>query len=192
MKYPVVEIFSSIQGEGMHSGKPANFIRLAGCNLRCGFCDTKESWSVDTTTMLTAAEIVAQLNPSYKLTVITGGEPTIHDLKPLCLALGKSCYYIAVETNGTNVINTKYIDWVTCSPKEQNLFNISCLANELKYVVDDNFSFKDISTYFQGPIFLNPESARDDMTMKACNIVLSNPNRRLRLGVQLHKLVGVR
>ena len=76
----VIEIFESIQGEGVHIGKAVTFLRLAGCNLHCPWCDTKESWG-DVGEEMTIAEILEKVN-SYRssIVVITGGEPTIQPL----------------------------------------------------------------------------------------------------------------
>ena len=80
MKYPVVEKFYSLQGEGLFMGTPAYFIRFAGCNLRCEWCDTKESWQTDSVPLIEQEELV-QAIPCERV-ILTGGEPTLQDLKP--------------------------------------------------------------------------------------------------------------
>ncbi|HUT62752.1 MAG TPA: 7-carboxy-7-deazaguanine synthase QueE, partial [Anaerolineae bacterium] len=90
MLYPVNEIFYSIQGEGRWAGSPAVFVRLAGCNLECSWCDTDHSTKENMTTGQVATSICAELakknyfqNVAPLQLVLTGGEPTIHDLEEL-------------------------------------------------------------------------------------------------------------
>src|SRR5579864_8712806 len=82
---PVMESFYTLQGEGFHSGKAAYFIRLAGCDVGCVWCDVKDSWDAEKHTKISAKQIVSSslLHPS-RLVVITGGEPAIYDLTALC------------------------------------------------------------------------------------------------------------
>ena len=197
MKYPVVEIFSSIQGEGAHTGRPANFIRLAGCSLACEWCDSKYSWDVSAFPLLSVEEIFARLNKKIRFVVITGGEPLLHDLLPLVTRLAEARWFVALETNGKHGLSSKLrslIDWVTVSPKEQAGFAIEPAPNELKFIVDDSFSLEVLDKVSrQVPyslIFLNPESARPEMMRKAYQMVMERPH--CRLGVQLHKVFEVR
>lgn len=239
-KYPVMEIFKSVQGEGVHQGRKATFIRLAGCNLRCTWCDTKESWEVscphehiryDSTEEMRASDmhcvkcgkegsreelVNAELttNGNYEwldadtileriaaepgIVVITGGEPAIHDLTILLEMLKKYVkdIYIAIETNGTKNLNqyVGLLDWVTVAPKPP-LFECYPVANEIKYVVDDQF---EIETVYKNPfinrldvpIFLQVESGRRESAQRVFDMVMKNP--RFRLGTQLHKHLGVR
>jgi organic radical activating enzyme len=112
---PVVEIFDSIQGEGARSGTYCSFIRLAGCNLKCDFCDTDYTGGEH----LSFDQIIEKIN--FKNVVITGGEPTIHpNLANFLVRLSSKGFYIAVETNGTNKISS-FVSWVTVSPKNSDL-----------------------------------------------------------------------
>ena len=116
MKYRLRSIFSSIQGEGRHTGRPATFIRFAGCNLNCPWCDTRKH----TKEMLTLTEIMIQVKKLNNRTIIvTGGEPTIViGLRDLLEALKNRGYWIALETNGTrNIPELKLFDYVAVSPK---------------------------------------------------------------------------
>ena len=83
--YPIIEIFTSIQGEGTHMGLVTTFVRFAGCNLTCPWCDTKESWDIANSKQMTVEEIVAQCDAAR--VVLTGGEPTLYELKHLITAL---------------------------------------------------------------------------------------------------------
>lgn len=82
-KYPIVEMFHSIQGEGFWSGENSFFIRLAGCNVFCPWCDQKETWSMKKYPLFTLENIKNELtNINTKHIIITGGEPLLHDLFP--------------------------------------------------------------------------------------------------------------
>lgn len=101
----IIEIFDSIDGEGIRTGQPCTFIRLAGCNLRCSYCDTLYALFGEDVpceyTEMTVEEIVARANPKFKRITLTGGEPLIHkDVDVLIDALLEKGYEINVETNG--------------------------------------------------------------------------------------------
>ncbi len=101
----VIEIFDSIDGEGIRTGQPCTFIRLAGCNLRCSYCDTLYALFGEDEpceyTEMTVEEIVARANPKFRRITLTGGEPLIHkDCDVLIDALLKQGYEVNIETNG--------------------------------------------------------------------------------------------
>lgn len=102
---PVIEVFHSVQGEGTRVGEPATFIRLAGCNLRCSWCDTSYSWNAEglrNATRCSPAELAGQVRE--RAVVITGGEPLLHlrQLGELVSQLrGTAVQHVTVETNGT-------------------------------------------------------------------------------------------
>lgn len=195
VKYPVVEIFHSIQGEGSWLGRPVTFIRLGGCNLNCSWCDTQ--W--DESTLMSVGEICQQLG-AYDI-VITGGEPLIHDLVPLLTMIkGYANFYrkIAIETNGT--LSTQSImylvDWIVASPKPSTRYELhpECMAHELKFVVDDQFSVKQISTgilkEYSGKMWLQPEGSEMQKQWQKCfDIAMKHPE--FKVGVQLHKIMNV-
>ena len=191
--YPIVEVFTSIQGEGVHMGILTTFVRFAGCNLACSFCDTKESWDITKATMMTVDEIVA-LCPTERV-VLTGGEPTLYELKDLIDALHDSLKRrkVAIETNGTRGISQHWhLDWITCSPKSPE-FAVQCRCDELKYVVTDDFDPNVIcwNGVSRGRIFLQPESHRAESMKRAYGLALQYPN-YLRVGIQLHKVMEVK
>lgn len=193
--YPIVEIFSSIQGEGFHMGKGATFIRVAGCNLRCSWCDTQESFDVAKARWMSAGEIVDEAQIVHQHVVITGGEPTLYNLGPLVRKLHALGKYVALETNGTNPIPVEWeIDWITASPKPSSGFALLCQADELKYVVDNEFSIDCITEQKmpEGRIFLQVESARAESAQKGYEMINRYPERRLRMGIQLHKILKVK
>ena len=133
--YRVNEIFYSIQGEGRWTGTPMVFLRLAGCNLHCPFCDTDFSAS----RALDCNQIISGLqdaSPSCKIVCITGGEPSLQVDDALLAALHGAGFRIHIETNGTRPL-PEGIDWVTLSPKEDFSRSAAVVlpkADELKLV----------------------------------------------------------
>ena len=194
VRYPVIEVFTSVQGEGTFSGLGADFIRLAGCNLRCSWCDTAHSYDLAAAKMLETGEILDKWQFDQPIVVITGGEPTLYDLGPLVQALKARGKFVTLETNGTNNVPAAWgIDWVTVSPKPDSDYVINCCANELKYVVDDNFSVDDIQAdrVALRHIYLQVESCKPESAARAVRIVTENPKLQLRVGIQLHKVLNV-
>jgi organic radical activating enzyme len=117
MRYPLNEIFYSIQGEGYWTGTPMVFVRFAGCNYECSWCDTNfsKNWSIDPDGL---AEQIGRLSPKLPPRIcLTGGEPCLHKLKPLLDRLWQPAFHI--ETNGS-LDHEAYIDraWITISPKK--------------------------------------------------------------------------
>lgn len=105
----VVEIFDSIEGEGKRTGQTATFIRLAGCNIRCSYCDTTYALFGESEECkyqeLEISDIISRVNKNWRRVTITGGEPLIHkDVDKLIAELSKNDCQINIETNGT--INT--------------------------------------------------------------------------------------
>lgn len=194
IRYPIVEVFESIQGEGTFMGLGASFIRLAGCNLRCPWCDTKHSFDVDAAQKLEIEDVFRMWSFTQPIVVITGGEPTLYNLGPLARALKERGKYVTIETNGTNPVPEDWgIDWVTVSPKPGNSYAVNCRANELKYVVDDKFEIAVVDTNKVPPgrIYLQVESGKATSAAKAFRLVTENPHLNLRVGIQLHKVLNV-
>lgn len=132
-----MEHFYTLQGEGKYTGHAAYFIRLGGCDVGCVWCDVKESWAMDVHPSYSINEILNWVKKyPVEIVVITGGEPTLHNLNELTVSLKNAGYRTHLETAGTNLITGKW-DWITLSPKkfkvplEENLK----LAKELKVVV---------------------------------------------------------
>src|SRR5207344_345698 len=116
--YPVMEHFYTLQGEGFHQGKAAYFIRLAGCDVGCVWCDVKESWAEEKHPRITVEHLLDQVNQSKtKIVVITGGEPLMHDLEPLTSALHEKGYQVHIETSGAWPMSGE-ADWICLSPKK--------------------------------------------------------------------------
>lgn len=134
---PLVEDFYTIQGEGYHAGKPAYFIRLGGCDIGCRWCDSKNSWNPKHHKLISVEEVVnkAMATPA-KAVVITGGEPSLYNLEPLCKELKKHDVENFLETSGAYEITGQW-DWICLSPKRNKLPVDSSFekAHELKVVV---------------------------------------------------------
>jgi len=191
--YPVVEQFDSIQGEGINAGALVSFIRLGGCNLNCPWCDTPQRGVSDSVHKMTGT-IVEAVNQG--IAVITGGEPTLHDLTDLTRSLKMRSKYVAIETNGTNPIEPFWqIDWVAVSPKPP-LYHCLPMPDEVKFVVSDDFDVEEAlsqlpvsPTELLGRLYLQIESQREESIQKALEIQRKYP--LFKIGAQLHKVLGV-
>ena len=119
----IIEIFDSIDGEGIRTGQSATFIRLAGCNLRCSYCDTVYSLFGEETpceyTEMTIEEVISKVNANYKRITLTGGEPLITpESSKLVSRLTEMGYEVNIETNGAVDI----IEFLKKIPHSENLF----------------------------------------------------------------------
>ncbi|BAQ65318.1 7-carboxy-7-deazaguanine synthase QueE [Geminocystis sp. NIES-3709] len=196
-EYPLVEMFHSIQGEGFWSGVNAFFIRLAGCDVFCPWCDQKETWSMKKYPLFTVQNIVDNLeNINTKHIIITGGEPLLHDLLPLTNILKKKGYKTHLETSGSHHFTGDF-DWVTFSPKPYKKIHNSIYdrVGELKIIIDNNNDFifaeleaKKIPNNI--PKYLQPQWDNPLSQELIFNYILDHPEWRLSL--QTHKFMGVR
>lgn len=141
--YYVNEYFYSLQGEGVYSGQAAFFIRLAGCNVKCAWCDSPRSWRKEGNTTFTANKLRDKvLASNTKICVITGGEPMLHNLKPLTEALREAGVRVHLETSGSEEFSGVF-DWITLSPKKQKQCRDDYFsrANELKIIIESEEDF---------------------------------------------------
>lgn len=120
--YPVAEIFGpTIQGEGIQMGRRTMFVRLAGCDFRCRWCDSSYAFEPAWASQQSPGEIVKQLAemaPYCKTVTLTGGNPLIHDLQPLIQSLQADAYEIHVETQGSIWQDClQQVDMINLSPK---------------------------------------------------------------------------
>ncbi len=139
-EYPLMEDFYTIQGEGVHTGKAAYFIRLAGCDVQCWWCDVKESWDESAHPKVKTADIVDRAQKSGAgIAVITGGEPLLHNLEALTIELKKAGMQVHIETSGSSPLSGS-LDWITLSPKrfKKPLDEVFPYVDELKVVVLTN------------------------------------------------------
>jgi len=140
---PVVETFHSLQGEGVHAGRSAFFLRLGGCHVGCSWCDTKLSWPAAAHPQRSVAALLGELQAAAEagaaFAVITGGEPLHHNLDPLCQGLRAAGLPLHLETSGVDPLSGQF-DWITLSPKVHRPPTPELLAHcdELKVVVHDS------------------------------------------------------
>ena len=184
--YRVNEIFYSLQGEGLHVGMPAVFVRFSGCNLCCPFCDTNFAAFSEMTTEDIVAR-VQDLSPSTQtLVILTGGEPMLQVDQPLLDALHRTGKTLCLETNGTLPV-PESVDFVTCSPKEGSRVVLT-KADELKVV----FCGQDVERWAQTVAsshrYLQPLSCSN--TEATVAYILHHPHWALSL--QTHKLINIR
>ncbi len=134
---PLVEQFYTLQGEGYHTGKAAYFIRIGGCDIGCRWCDSKMSWSPDIHKLVPVEEIVQSvLATPARAVVVTGGEPSLYNLDPLCDALKEHAIETFIETSGAYPLTGTW-DWICLSPK-RNMHptkEIYARASELKVII---------------------------------------------------------
>lgn len=192
-----MELFYSLQGEGYHQGKAAFFIRLAGCDVGCVWCDVKDSWDASKHPVLSVEEIVsaAAAHPS-RIAIVTGGEPLLHQLDPLTSALRAAGFQTHIETSGSSPMSGSW-DWICLSPKKFKAALPEAIkaANELKVVVFNNSDFAFANSFVSElnmdcKKYLQPEWEKSDaMTPLAIEYIKANPS--WELSAQLHKYIQV-
>lgn len=195
MKYKLVEIFESLQGEGRNTGRPCVFVRFAGCNLACPWCDT----DVGERFSMTLEELLAEIATyKAKTVVLTGGEPTLIEGAPeLVAALKRLGYYIAVETNATiDAAWLQFVDYVACSPKAEFPEKIALKkANEVRVVASNDsvieFCKKVKDLIEADDYYVSPCDHDGEIDFATAKSVL-NQLEGWSLSVQLHKILGFR
>jgi 7-carboxy-7-deazaguanine synthase len=200
----IVEIFWSLQGEGKNQGKPCQFIRLAGCNLHCSWCDTEYACSGGREMGPDAIlEQVWRKNPPY--ICITGGEPLLQaaELEPILANISRKGIMIDIETNGT-------IDFTSLQPYASICMDVKCPSSgeqsdlsllgrirprdSVKFVVRDDADCRYAlgvmtSRKIAGEIFFNPVSGSNYSDI--VQFILTN-NLPVRFQIQLHKIIGIK
>lgn len=221
MIYPIHERFSTFQGEGVHVGRPAFFIRTYGCPVHCPWCDSAGTWHPDwipeKIQKMTPGQLADEVDagPKVDFVVITGGEPTVFDLQPLTHYLQQYGYPVHLETSGSFKIHgldctdvsegiRGGIDWITLSPKRWKLplaENVKA-ADEFKFIIENK---EDIIFYEnvlltlgfgrsrEVPIWLHPEwgHREDPVVLGAISDAVKIGRGKFRAGWQLHKLYQV-
>ena len=192
-----MELFYSLQGEGYHQGKAAFFIRLAGCDVGCVWCDVKDSWDASKHPVLSVEDIVAAAAAHRsRIAIVTGGEPLLHQLDPLTTALRAAGFQTHIETSGSSPMSGSW-DWVCLSPKKFKAALPEAIkaANELKVVVFNNSDFTFANSFVNElhvdcKKYLQPEWEKSDaMTPLAIEYIKANPS--WELSAQLHKYIQV-
>jgi 7-carboxy-7-deazaguanine synthase len=203
----VIEIFDSIDGEGIYTGALATFIRLAGCNLRCRYCDTTYSFTGGEE--MTIGSIVAEVERIGNVHVtLTGGEPLIHkDVGELIKVLCQKGYIVNIETNGSVDVEPYQwaravitMDYKTPSSRENSKMDIKRIntlrSQDVLKIVCNEEDFGNIKELlsemtskpqvFISPIFgeIDPQRlvsfAKELRTEHICNV---------RVQIQLHKII---
>lgn len=196
-RLPLMEAFHTIQGEGYHQGKSAYFIRLAGCNVGCHWCDVKESWDESRFPTIKVSNMVneAATHPT-NIVVVTGGEPLMHDLSILTEKLKSYSFQIHLETSGAYQVTGSW-DWICFSPKKfkrphEDIYKV---ANELKVVIYNktDFSWAEqhaslVNEHCQ--LYLQPEwSKREVMIPQIIDYVKKHP--KWNVSLQIHKYMNI-
>lgn len=187
----LAEIFYSIQGEGTWTGTPAVFVRLAGCNLACDFCDTDYSTkSLEAVDAVVAA--VRAAGAACPTVILTGGEPLAQtETLALIDALRRDGRRVHVESNGTIFTELSDDVWLCVSPKERVDPRMAQRANEAKLIVDERVPEEHLALFAGKPvILLQPEGNKPANVALALEYVKAHPQ-RFRLSLQTHKFIGV-
>jgi organic radical activating enzyme len=206
--YPIHERFNTFQGEGVHMGKHAFFIRTFGCPLHCPWCDSAGTWHPEFVPKhvgrLSAEQLVAEAVASRaKIVVVTGGEPTIHDLSELTQGLHRHGLRVHLETSGAFDIQGCF-DWITLSPKRSKLplgYNLR-IADEFKFIIESPADIQYWSDVVDeaGPHVEHPDGARprwlhpewskrsDAGILNAITEAVKGKGAPYRAGWQMHKL----
>ena len=219
--YKINEVFETIQGEASFTGTPSIFLRLQGCPVGCSWCDTKQTWDVDNVYKVSLDETVEKKADSdhwadasaeqvlelFKLrgytakhVVITGGEPCMFDLNPVCNLLHAQGFTTQIETSGTFEILAPEQTWVTVSPKinmrggYEVLTSAMKRANEIKHPVAMQKHVEELEELFAKTgvnpklVYLQPISQKVSATKLAIDTCIA---KNWRLSIQVHKYLGI-
>lgn len=194
---PLVEDFYTIQGEGRHTGKPAYFIRLGGCDVGCRWCDAKQTWNPKLFPPVSVDSIVERaVSYPARAIVITGGEPTLYPLGYITSELRKHGLQIFLETSGAHPLTGEF-DWICLSPKHNQppVESIFPLADELKVIIEKSgdLVWAEENAAKVGEdclLYLQPEWSRfDEILPEIVEYAKSNP--RWNISVQTHKYMHI-
>lgn len=194
---PLMEDFYTLQGEGYHTGKPAYFIRLGGCDMGCSWCDVKESWNAAIHPLTATDEIISRAasNPSGAA-VITGGEPVQYNLEYLTEGLRKAGIKTYLETSGARPLTGQW-DWVCLSPKKSSLPDDEYykVAGELKMIIanERDLVWAELNAervHSECRLFLQPEwSVAEEMIPVIITYVKDHP--KWSISLQSHKYMNI-
>lgn len=221
VKYPVNDLYTCVQGEGVQTGVPMVLLRLQGCAVGCPWCDTKETWEMAAQNerdslaealgatpqyaYLNAAEIIETIREKHEgpqWVLVTGGEPAQYDLRPLVKAIHQVGLKAALETSGTELGHVEAgFDWVCVSPKmnmpggkkvRAEAFRV---ADEVKHVIGRHQDVVELDALLAS-LTLKPETQiclqPVSLSQKATALCLETVQERgWRLSVQMHKYIGI-
>lgn len=192
-----MEQFYTLQGEGYYQGQAAYFVRLAGCDVGCVWCDVKESWEEEKHPLQKVQDLVSNIKrTNAKIVVVTGGEPLLHDLNELTGQLKKEGLRTHLETSGSSPLTGRW-DWITLSPKKFKapLPEVIPYANELKVIVFNKSDFEWAEEYATKvsagcKLYLQPEwSKAAVVTPLIIDYIKAHP--QWQLSLQIHKYINV-
>jgi organic radical activating enzyme len=188
----LAEVFYSVQGEGTWTGTPAVFVRLAGCNLACSFCDTDYALA----SFASVDDVVArvrELGGDCPMVILTGGEPLAQaETLDLIDALRRDGRRVHIESNGTIFTPLPDDVWLCVSPKERVDPRMAQRADEAKLIVDARVPEEHLALFDgKATIFLQPEGNKPGNVTIAIDYAKAHPQ-RFRLSLQTHKFIGVR
>jgi 7-carboxy-7-deazaguanine synthase len=219
--YKINEVFETIQGEASFTGTPSIFLRLQGCPVGCSWCDTKQTWDVDNVYKVSLDDTVekkadsdhwaeasaAQVLELFKYrgytakhVVITGGEPCMYDLNPVCNLLHDHGFSTQIETSGTFEILAPAQTWVTVSPKINMRGGYKVLssamqrADEIKHPVAMQKHVEELEELFTATgvnpklVYLQPISQKASANKLAIDTCIA---KNWRLSIQVHKYLGI-
>lgn len=194
---PLMEDFYTIQGEGAYQGSAAYFIRLAGCDVGCVWCDVKESWDASDHPLVGIDEMTTRAASSGTgIVVVTGGEPLMYDLAELTQAIRRKGMRTHIETSGAYPMSGEW-DWVCFSPKKFKASHPSAFekADELKVVVYHRSDIEWAAGFVSQlradcQLFLQPEWSRQaEMLPLIIDFVKDHP--RWQVSLQIHKYMNI-
>lgn len=197
VELPVMERFHTIQGEGFHAGRSAFFIRLAGCDVGCVWCDVKESWDPTEHPLVSVSELLNEAKlTKADFVVITGGEPALYDLISLIDRLHDNGIEVAIETSGCYPLSGD-VDWYCFSPKK---FKAPCeeayeRADELKVIIahpsDLEWGLTHAEKVKKGcKLYLQPEWSKQERFLPAIvDFVKMHP--QWKISLQTHKYMNI-
>ncbi|MEG1404997.1 MAG: 7-carboxy-7-deazaguanine synthase QueE [Alistipes sp.] len=196
-KLPLVEDFYTIQGEGFHAGKPAYFIRLGGCDVGCRWCDAKYTWNPSLYPPTEVHTIVDRAaSCAAQAIVITGGEPLLYPLAPLCAELRARGLQIFLETSGTHPFSGDF-DWVCLSPKPQQppLAEAFERAHELKVIIsaESDLAWAEQNAAHVGAhcmLYMQPEWSVAEQVMPLI-VEYAKAHPRWNISIQTHKYMHI-
>ncbi len=195
-KLPIMEQFYTLQGEGVFAGSAAYFIRIAGCDVGCHWCDVKESWDASIHSIQDVSDLIREASTQAEKIIITGGEPLLYNLDFLCSGLQKAGCKTHIETSGAHPLSGSW-DWFCLSPKKNKLPvpEAYAAARELKIIIYNRHDFifaEEQASLVSGNcrLFLQAEwSRREEIYPLMVEYIKANP--KWRLGLQTHKYIHI-